>query len=48
MALPTGPAVITDDVDVFHIPPADSKIRCATHLATAEAAAGAEAEPRVP
>jgi hypothetical protein len=25
MALPTGPAVITDDVDLFHVPPPDFK-----------------------
>jgi hypothetical protein len=25
MALTTGPAVITDDVDLFHIPPPDFK-----------------------
>jgi hypothetical protein len=28
----TIPAVITDDLDLFHVPPADFKIRCATHL----------------
>jgi hypothetical protein len=32
MALPTTRAVTTDDVDLFHVPPADFKIRCATHL----------------
>jgi hypothetical protein len=26
----TTPAVITDDIDLFHVPPADFKIRCAT------------------
>jgi hypothetical protein len=29
--LPTARAVITDDLDLLHVPPADFKIRCATH-----------------
>jgi hypothetical protein len=30
--LPTTRAVITGDVDLVHVPPADLKIPCATHL----------------
>ena len=30
--LPTTRAVITDDLDLLHVPPTDFKIRCATHL----------------
>ena len=29
---PTAQAVITDDLDLLHVPPPDLKIRCSTHL----------------
>jgi hypothetical protein len=37
---PRTRAVITDDLDLFHVPPADFEIRCATHLMHAGSSSG--------